>query len=127
MRTSTIAVNDVELVVHEAGDSANPTVLLAHGFEPQMSLSLATERSAVCVTTISYDRDVPGEDARAMACYEALTQELLTRGYPPYRANLARMGFADGDAAHAAVVAQIKRALDPNAVLAPGRYETTAS
>ena len=113
---------------HAAGVAALASdVLLAHGFEPQMSLSLATERSAVCVTTISYDRDVPGEDARAMACYEALTQELLTRGYPPYRANLARMGFADGDAAHAAVVAQIKRALDPNAVLAPGRYETTAS
>ena len=98
------------------------SVLLAHGFEPQMSLSLATERSAVCVTTISYDREVPGEDARAMACYEALSQELLTRGYPPYRANLTAMRYADGDSAHVDVVRRIKRALDPNGVLSPGRY-----
>jgi 4-cresol dehydrogenase (hydroxylating) flavoprotein subunit len=98
------------------------SVLLAHGFEPQMSLSLATERSAVCVTTISYDREVPGEDARAMDCYEELTQQLLAQGYPPYRANLAGMGYADGSAAHTDVVRRIKDALDPNGVLSPGRY-----
>ena len=102
-------------------------VLLAHGFEPQMSLSLATERSAVCVTTISYDRDVPGEDARAMACYEKLTRELLARGYPPYRANLTAMRYANGDAAHVEVLRQIKSALDPNGVLAPGRYAAVSS
>lgn len=101
-------------------------ILLAHGFEPQMSLSLATERSAVCVTTISYDRDVPGEDARAMACYQELTEELLARGYPPYRANLAGMRYADGEAAHVDVVGRIKKALDPNGVLAPGRYAAPA-
>ncbi len=36
--TSRIAVNDVELVVHEAGDRANPTVLLSHGF-PELGYS----------------------------------------------------------------------------------------
>ena len=36
--TTTIAVNDVELVVHEAGDPANPTVVLAHGF-PELAHS----------------------------------------------------------------------------------------
>jgi 4-cresol dehydrogenase (hydroxylating) len=102
-------------------------VLLEHGFEPQMSLSLATERSAVCVTTISYDRDGAGEDARAMACYEALSSELLARGYPPYRANVEAMQYARGDATHASVVQRIKRALDPNDVLAPGRYGAAQS
>jgi 4-cresol dehydrogenase (hydroxylating) len=102
-------------------------VLLSHGFEPQISLSLATERSAVCVTTISYDRDVPGEDARAAACYEALTQELLARGYPPYRANAIGMRFADGHSTHVDVVRRLKQALDPNGVLAPGRYAAPGS
>ena len=97
-------------------------LLLAHGFEPQMSLSLATERSAVCVITISYDRDVPGEDFRAMTCFEELTRELMSRGYPPYRANVASMSYADGAAAHVEVVGRIKKALDPNGVLSPGRY-----
>ena len=102
-------------------------VLLAHGFEPQMSVSLATERSAVCVTTISYDRDVPGEDARAMACYQELSEQLLARGYPPYRANVSAMRHASGDAAHADAVRRIKDALDPNGVLAPGRYAAESS
>jgi 4-cresol dehydrogenase (hydroxylating) len=102
-------------------------VLLNHGFEPQMSLSLATERSAVCVTTISYDRDVPGEDGRAMACYEELSKELLTRGYPPYRANVSAMEYAAGDPAHADAVRRIKNAFDPNGILAPGRYESSSS
>ena len=30
--TSLVAVNGIELVVHEAGDPANPAVLLCHGF-----------------------------------------------------------------------------------------------
>jgi pimeloyl-ACP methyl ester carboxylesterase len=38
VRTSRIAVNDVELVVHEAGDPANPTVVLSHGF-PELAHS----------------------------------------------------------------------------------------
>jgi 4-cresol dehydrogenase (hydroxylating) len=97
-------------------------VLLEYGFEPQMSLSLATERSAVCVTTISFDRHVPGEDARAMACYQTLSSELLARGYPPYRANVEAMQYAHGDSTHVDVVQRIKQALDPHDILAPGRY-----
>ena len=32
VRTSRISTNGVELVVHEAGDPQDPTVLLCHGF-----------------------------------------------------------------------------------------------
>ncbi len=38
VRTSRIATNGVELDVHEAGDPANPTVLLCHGF-PELAYS----------------------------------------------------------------------------------------
>jgi 4-cresol dehydrogenase (hydroxylating) len=98
-------------------------MLLAQGFEPQMSFSLATERTLICVITISYDRSVPGEDARAIGCHSRLQDELLARGYPPYRLTvgaMARMDTADGSAQ---VLRQFKRVLDPNRVLAPGRYE----
>ena len=37
-RTSTIAVNDVELVVHEAGEVGNPIIVLSHGF-PELAHS----------------------------------------------------------------------------------------
>jgi 4-cresol dehydrogenase (hydroxylating) flavoprotein subunit len=97
--------------------------LLNHGFEPQMSISLATERSAICVITISYDRSVEGEDDRAAACYRELMDDLLSAGYPPYRLNVTSMGYARGDRAYSELLRKLKDAVDPNRVLAPGRYE----
>jgi 4-cresol dehydrogenase (hydroxylating) len=98
-------------------------LLLAHGFEPQISVSLSTERSSTCVITISYDRDEPGEDDRALACYRALTKRLLDAGYPPYRVNVSAMDLVETGGAYAACLHAIKQALDPNGILAPGRYE----
>jgi 4-cresol dehydrogenase (hydroxylating) flavoprotein subunit len=98
-------------------------ILLDHGFEPQMSLSLATERSSICVITISYDREAPGEDGRALACYRALVEALLARGYPPYRLPVTGMSYWQVEAAYAGVLRQVRRALDPRLVLSPGRYD----
>jgi 4-cresol dehydrogenase (hydroxylating) len=98
-------------------------ILLAHGFEPQMSISLATERASICVITISYDRSVSGEDERALACHEELMTELIARGYPPYRLGLPSMGCLDAECAYGDTLRALKAALDPNGVVAPGRYE----
>jgi 4-cresol dehydrogenase (hydroxylating) len=98
-------------------------ILLAHGFEPQMSISLATERASICVITISYDRSVSGEDERALACHEELMTELIARGYPPYRLGLPSMGCLDAEWAYGDTLRALKAALDPNGVVAPGRYE----
>jgi 4-cresol dehydrogenase (hydroxylating) flavoprotein subunit len=102
-------------------------LLLEHGFEPQMSISLATERTLVCVITISYDREEPGEDAKALACYQRLHRELLALGYPPYRSSTLSMDASVGQARFGAVLSSLKTALDPNMVLAPGRYEQAST
>lgn len=102
-------------------------LLLGHGFEPQMSISLATDRTLICVITVSYDRDVPGEDERALGCYRELGSQLLERGYPPYRLGLRGMDHMDAQEGYASVVNNIKRALDPNGILAPGRYQPAAA
>jgi 4-cresol dehydrogenase (hydroxylating) flavoprotein subunit len=99
-------------------------VLLEHGFEPQMSISVATERMLVCVITISYDRDVAGEDERASACYRRLVQDLLGRGYPPYRLPVSSMDTVSDRSTFADTVAAIKAALDPGNIIAPGRYSS---
>jgi len=101
-------------------------ILLTHGFEPQISISLATERSLFCVTTISYDRHVAGEDARAAECYRALVEELLASGYPPYRLNVSSMGYSEQEDAYTSLLRKLKTAFDPNHILAPGRYESTS-
>lgn len=98
-------------------------IVLEHGFEPQMSVSLAKERSAICVITISYDRELAGEDAQALKCYRQLAETLVGRGYPPYRLNIGAMDLMGSDTAYDAVLAALRAALDPHGILAPGRYE----
>jgi 4-cresol dehydrogenase (hydroxylating) len=98
------------------------SMLLAHGFEPQISITLLTERSLSCVISISYDRDVPGEDQKAMACYRQLRDRLDSEGYYSYRLGISGMPMPGVDPAYANVLNSIKSALDPNQILAPGRY-----
>ncbi len=96
--------------------------LLSHGFEPLISITLVTERAITCVVSIAYDRDVPGEDARALACYHALLDALTAAGYHSYRLGIQALGRSPGDDTAAAFVARLKAASDPNGILAPGRY-----
>jgi 4-cresol dehydrogenase (hydroxylating) len=98
--------------------------LIDDGFEPQMSISMANERMSICVATISYDRDVPGEDERAFASYTRLTDALVERGYPPYRLNVRGMHYLGADGAYGSLLRSLKQSLDPNDILAPGRYES---
>jgi 4-cresol dehydrogenase (hydroxylating) len=103
------------------------SVVLESGFEPQMSISLATDRMAICVITITYDRSEAGADEAAMSCYRSLTERLHQRGYPLYRRNVAAMQVASEAPAYAGLLRDLKSALDPNAILAPGRYEPAAA
>ncbi len=98
-------------------------VMLAHGFEPAVSITLITGRAIDCVVSISFDRAEPGEDARALACHAELLAVLNTAGYYPYRLGVQSMtGLPASSPGFKAVVSGIKAALDPAGTLAPGRY-----
>jgi 4-cresol dehydrogenase (hydroxylating) len=100
--------------------------LLAHGFEPMLSLTLITERALTCIISISYDRAVPGEDERAMRCYRELMAELTAAGYHSYRVGIQASDEIHEESAsetsYATLLRTLKDALDPNGVVAPGRY-----
>lgn len=98
-------------------------IMLAHGFEPLISLTLISPRTVNCVISITYDRDVPGEDARAMACYREMSQACEGAGYYPYRLGICSE-LNDGDGVHGTIVAKLKQMMDPAGILAPGRYES---
>ena len=98
-------------------------VLPAHGFEPMISLTLLTERTIGCVISISYDRDVRGEDEKALRCYERLLGELNSGGYFPYRLGIQSMDQMHGASGYNAVLRRLKDALDPNGIISPGRYD----
>jgi len=99
------------------------TILLEYGFEPAISLTLITERSLCCVVSISYDRSQAGEDERAMACYKHLLRALTDRGYYSYRLGIQAMSEADSHDGYSGLLRAIKNGVDPNGILAPGRYQ----
>lgn len=94
-----------------------------HGFEPLITLTFVTERSLVAIVNVSFDKNDPKQAAAAETCYKETMQRLMDRGYPPYRTGLQGMsGLHDPDDVFWQVAAQLKRTLDPNDILARGRY-----
>jgi 4-cresol dehydrogenase (hydroxylating) len=96
----------------------------AHGFEPVINLSAITERTIHVIAALLYDRDTPGEDERAAACHDELAEKLAAEGYLPYRLGIHSMQSLPPSADdYNRLMQTLREALDPNNILAPGRYE----
>jgi len=102
-------------------------LVLNQGFEPAISLTMLTDRTLSCIISLTYDRDVPGEDDRAMSCYHDLIDELAAHGYHSYRLSVGAMHAMGSEGAYTEMLRTLKRALDPHNVLAPGRYTPAES
>jgi 4-cresol dehydrogenase (hydroxylating) len=98
-------------------------VILSGGFEPMLTITLLTERSASCVISLTYDRRVPGEDEKARTCYQRLLRILAQRGYHSYRLGIQGMEQMNGADGYNRFVHELKNAIDPNNILSPGRYD----
>jgi len=97
-------------------------VTLTHGFEPQISMTTITDRALACIISLGYDRETPGEDGRAMACYHELLTRLAAEGYHPYRLSLGAMNAMRDGTDYCRLLETLKRTLDPREILSPGRY-----
>ncbi|HEY4361364.1 MAG TPA: FAD-binding oxidoreductase [Bryobacteraceae bacterium] len=100
-------------------------ILLRHGFEPMLSITLITDRALICVVSITYDRDTPGEDQRALFCYDELQDQLARKNYVPYRLGIQSMRQMDARGSYGKFLGAIKSAADPAGILSPGRYDST--
>ena len=98
-------------------------IMLRYGFEPAISLTMITERSLACVLSITYDRHVPGEDEKATACHRELLRRLSETGFYCYRMNSQSSADLRSSPGYDGVLRSLKRSLDPNHILAPGRYQ----
>ncbi|MBG1270899.1 FAD-binding oxidoreductase [Nostoc sp. WHI] len=95
-----------------------------HQFEPNIGLQCVTERSIDMTVAIVYDRDVVGEDERAIACQDEMMQKLMLEGYIPYRLSTSTMNsLPPVKDDYGKLLQDLKQALDPNNILAPGRYD----
>ncbi|GAB5414305.1 MAG: FAD-binding oxidoreductase [Congregibacter sp.] len=97
--------------------------MLEHGYEPAVTITLLTERTLDCVAILSFDRTISGEDQRAMACHDDILSQLCAAGYYPYRLGIQSMQkMPPKQPAYQAFLKNLKHQLDPNCILAPGRY-----
>jgi 4-cresol dehydrogenase (hydroxylating) len=95
----------------------------AHGFEPLMTFTMISERAMIAVTNLAFDTRETEEAQRADQCYHALNDALLAAGYVPYRAGHAgQRKLAEVTPVFTDVAQRLKRALDPEQRIAPGRY-----
>jgi 4-cresol dehydrogenase (hydroxylating) len=83
----------------------------------------ASGRHMEHVMDLLFDRSDPDEMTRAHACFAKLTDSFAAKGCAPYRTNT---GFMKKTAeiygpAQQGLNARLKRALDPNEILAPGK------
>jgi len=98
-------------------------VCAAHGIEPLITLTSLSDHCFDSSVPLLFDRRDAHETARAQACYRALLEAGRREGFIPYRLaihgmdHVIRPGTPFWD-----MVAAIKSAVDPEQIIAPGRY-----
>lgn len=94
-----------------------------YGFDFVSGLMQHSARAVSLVMGILYYREDPDEAARAEALYVRIREEAAAAGYPLYRMSTIHQGVTHIDAPVFQDVAnRIKQALDPDGIIAPGRY-----
>lgn len=94
-----------------------------HGFEACIMLSTVTSRCFDCNLPILYDKGNPEETARAEECYADIFEKCMHSGFIPYRVGIQSMErLVSKDNEFWNVVSKVKNSLDPEGLIAPGRY-----
>jgi 4-cresol dehydrogenase (hydroxylating) flavoprotein subunit len=94
-----------------------------YSFEPILIVGCISERVVYINVDITYDRDVAGDDERALACHDALLGRLIVAGYIPYRLGIESVRLLpEPEDGTSRLLHALKKTLDPNNILAPGRY-----
>jgi 4-cresol dehydrogenase (hydroxylating) flavoprotein subunit len=102
-------------------------IVLRAGFEPNIGFNALNPRALDVFVAIAYDRDIAGEDARAMRCHDDLMAALVSAGYLPSRLGVQSMNSLPEPADDFGKLMQrIKGAMDPADIMAPGRYDFRA-
>lgn len=100
------------------------SIIKSYEFEPNIAISCYTSRSVKIFIAIMYDRQEPEADRQAMACHNRLLEFLLADGYIPYRLGIQSMGaLPTSQDDYDQLIRNLKQQLDPNNILAPGRYD----
>lgn len=98
-------------------------VFQRYGFAPCITVNFMDDRSLETVITLAVRRDQADRLEAAQACIHCLEDELTAQGWPPYRVGLASMPrVVRADDVFWQTARAVKHAIDPDGIIAPGRY-----
>ncbi len=93
------------------------------GFDCAITLNTFNANSIGAVINIVFDRRDEVQRSKALKALKAVNANFQKQSIPMYRLGVASMGdWIDSESAHWQLIGKLKRLLDPDNVIAPGRY-----
>jgi 4-cresol dehydrogenase (hydroxylating) len=93
------------------------------GFEPFITLNTINRRCVEAVINIAFDRQDAEKTEQAQVCADAMLSRYIEVGMIPYRVAVQDMTrLVDESDPFWRTIRNLKTALDPNHIIAPGRY-----
>lgn len=98
-------------------------VFEVHGFVPNITMSIISDRAMWGVTDLAFNRRDPGAAQRATQAISELEDAMLSLGIMPQRLRIDAMSkfVREGDTFWQSI-REMKKVFDPNNIIAPGRY-----
>lgn len=94
-----------------------------HGFEAAITVNLMDTKSMEGVVSLAFDRRDKVQAKAAQDCIQEMESRYMEQGYPPYRVGINSMHQVVSESdPFWQTVRELKKALDPNNIIAPGRY-----
>ncbi len=94
-----------------------------HGLEPLITFTTLSDKLFDSTVPLVFDRANPSQVSAAAACYKDLFETGRSKGWFPYRVGINTMQTLVGLQSDAtAFHARLRKDIDPNDILSPGRY-----
>jgi 4-cresol dehydrogenase (hydroxylating) len=99
------------------------TTFARHGFAAAITVNLMDSKAMEGVVSLAFDRRDTIATERAHACIQEMEARYMEQGYPPYRVGINSMHqVVHAEDPFWETIRDLKLALDPNNIMAPGRY-----
>lgn len=116
-----VVPNDGE-TIHHLNENCKQ-IVHAHKFDYAAGIFLYGPRSGMVIMKIIYDKAIEGESERALQALKALHDWTINEGFQVYRSSISMMDYVlDCNPQYKNFISKIKRAVDPNNIIAPGKY-----
>jgi 4-cresol dehydrogenase (hydroxylating) len=100
-------------------------IFARHEFDVFVELIVESPRSIIMLLGVFYERNDSADAARADAWYQETRQTFMNEGYPPYRTTTMSMpNSTESNPVFRDFLAAVKQGVDPQNLIAPGRYGT---